>query len=202
MAATATANTVRPHVLPELRWAPTRAQGPRHGSRVRLVVVHRWGVRYSSEKGEADTYRGVVRYFQDTAHEASAHLVYPGSAVPGEATQMVPWHLKAWTEAFYNPDSVEVESADAIWLRHDPAGFHQLAHIVVWLLHHWRLPPVALDAGGVVHGRGFCRHADLGKLGGDHPACPTTSPHLWDAFAALVRHEHHRGGFRDHWGRA
>ena len=42
--ATPTKN-VQPHVLPELRWTGTKAQGTRHGHPVRLVVVHRWGVR-------------------------------------------------------------------------------------------------------------------------------------------------------------
>ncbi len=192
---------VRPHTLPELKWEPTEACGSRHGQKVRLVVLHRWGVRFTTERDEAASYHGVIRYFQNPAHDASAHVVYPGSAVPGEATQMVTWAQKAWTEAFYNPDSVEVESADAIWLGHDPAGFQQLAHMTAWMLHHWHLPPVALDPAGVVHGSGFCRHADLGRLGGGHTSCPTTDRRVWEDFVRLVRSEYHRGGFRDHWGR-
>lgn len=192
---------MHPHTLPDLTYSASPNSGPRNGAKVRLIVVHRWGVRFTDEQAEKRSYEGVVHYFKQRSSQVSAHIVYPGSAVPGEATQMVPWHLKAWAEAYYNPDSLEVESADAIWLGHDPAGFHQLARIVAYLLHHHGLPATALDARGVVHGRGFCRHGDLGQLGGGHTACPTTDPHLWAAFTHLVKLEAAAGGFRDAWGR-
>jgi hypothetical protein len=193
---------VLPHQLPQLKWEPTHNCGSRGGTPIRLVVVHRWGVRFSDEHAEARSYKGVIDYFKKPASQVSAHIVYPGSAVPGEATQMVPWHQKAWAEAYYNPDSVEVESADAIWLGHDPAGFHQLAHLVAYLLHHYHLPAHALTSSGIVHGNGFCRHGDLGSLGGGHTSCPTTDLHLWAAFGQLVKSEFHRGGFRHMWGKA
>jgi hypothetical protein len=204
----ATNSAVNPHQLPELKWQATPNCGTRGGTQIRLVVVHRWGVRFTDEHAEARSYQGVIDFFKqkapggDPRRAVSAHIVYPGSAVPGEATQMVPWHQKAWAEAYYNPDSVEVESADAIWLGHDPAGFHQLAHLVAYLLHHYHLPPRALDAAGVVHGKGFCRHADLGQLGGGHTSCPTTDIHLMRAFDHLVVSEFHRDGFRHMWGKA
>ena len=147
-------------VLPELRWHPTAASGQRHGAPIRLVVVHRWGVRYTTEPAEEKTYEGVISYFSNPANQASAHIVYPGTAHPGEATQMVAWHEYAWAEAAYNPVSVEVESADAIWLGHDEPGFAQLARIVAGMLHYNHLPPVWS------HAYGFCRHADLGQAGG------------------------------------
>jgi hypothetical protein len=192
---------IHPHALPDLKWEATQNCGDRHGAKIRLVVVHRWGVRYTSEHDEAASYHGVINYFKQPSSQASAHIVYPGSAAPGEATQMVRWSQKAWAEAYYNPDSVEVESADAIWLGHDPAGFHQLARITAYFLHHYNLPDRELNATGVVHGSGFCRHADLGQLGGGHTACPTTDLHLWNAFAGLVRSEYQRGGFRLTWGK-
>jgi hypothetical protein len=192
---------VLPHQLPNLKWKATPNCSSRNGAAIRLVVVHRWGVRFTDEHAEARSYQGVMNYFETKASQVSSHYVYPGSAVPGEATQMVPLHLKAWAERYYNGDSVEVESADAIWLGHDPAGFHQLAHIVAYLLHHYHLPAHKLDSVGIVHGSGFCRHYDLGALGGGH-SCPTTDQHLWDAFAALVKSEFHRGGFRHApWGK-
>lgn len=181
--------------LPELHWRPTSACGLRHGHPVSLVVVHRWGVRYVSEPAEAHSYQGVITYFMDRAHQASAHVVYPGSAVPDEATQLVRWTDYAWAEAAYNPAAVEIESADAIWLGKDAHGFAQLARMVAYLLHHYQLPPVWS------HRRGFCRHADLGAAGGGHLACPTTDLALWRHFARLVQAEHLRGGFRKVWGR-
>jgi hypothetical protein len=196
---TAATTTVPPAsgavVLPELDWTPTAACGSRDGVKVARVVVHRWGVRFTSEAAEAASYHGVVRFFEDPKNEASAHIVFPGSAVPGHATQMVAWDQKAWAEAAYNPTSDDVESADAIWLGHDWQGFHVLSRIVAYRLHQRGLPAVWSAE------RGFCRHGDLGEQGGGHTACPTTDPHLWRLFAAAVQHEHARGGFRRTWGR-
>jgi hypothetical protein len=194
-AGTATATATAPIVLPNLDWHPTNASGSRGGVAVERVVVHRWGVAYSNEQAEAQAYQGVINFFSDPAHEASAHVVFPGSAVPGEATQMVPWDEMAWAEAAYNPSSDDVESADAIWLGHDPLGMAVLARIVAARLNARGLPAVWSAE------RGFCRHADLGVQGGDHLSCPTTNIALWKAFVALVEHEATRGGFRADWGR-
>lgn len=183
-----------PVMLPELAWHPTEAKGDRHGHPVTLVVVHRWGVRYTGPAGTRSEYRGVINFFSDPANRASAHVVYPGSAVPDEATQMVPWHDYAWAEAAYNPAADEVESADACWLGGDAQGLRVLARIVAYRLHVRGLPPVWS------HQHGFCRHADLGAAGGGHLECPTTSLPLWRAFVRLVEQEHERGHFRHHWG--
>jgi len=182
-------------VLPSLVWNPTTACSDRRGHPVSLVVVHRWGVRFTSQEQEAASYHGVINYFRDRSHQVSAHFVYPGSAVPNEATQMVRYADYAWAEAAFNPSSVEVESADAIWLHKDDAGLRQLARIVAFLLHRYQLPAVWS------HRRGFCRHADLGAAGGGHTACPTTDLGLWRIFVGLVQAEHDRGHFRAVWGR-
>ena len=181
-------------ILPDLAWVPTDARGDRHGHPVEIVVVHRWGVRFTSEQAERTSYHGVVAYFTDPANRASAHIVYPGAAQSGEATQMVRWSEYAWAEAAYNPVAVEVEAADAIWLGHDPLGLAQLARIVGFMLTAAKLPPVWS------HVRGFCRHADLGAAGGGHTACPTTDLALWRHFVKLVQAEHARGGYRHSWG--
>lgn len=189
--------------LPDLSWHPTTAYGQRKGSRVERVVVHRWGVRYTTEPAEAKCYAGVIAYFQNPANRASAHFVYPGSAVPNECAQMVEYAHYAWAEAAYNPTSVEVESADAIWTIEqdgklaDEAGFAQLARIVAFLLHKYGLPAVWSDT------RGFCRHADLGAAGGGHTECPCGPGQLalWRRFVHAVQREHELGGFRPHWGR-
>jgi hypothetical protein len=187
-------------VLPELHWDPTAACSPRHGHQVELVVVHRWGVRFTTPAAEALSYKGVIAEFKNPANEASAHIVYPGSAVPGEATQMVHWSDLAWTEAAYNPVADDVESADHIWVLdahgvYDEAGFAQLARIVADRLHVRGLPPVWSTR------RGVCRHGDLGAAGGGHTMCPTTDMKRWKHFISLVVHEHQRGGFRPVWGR-
>lgn len=185
-----------PVTLPnDLLWVPTNAHGNRHGSTVDLVVVHRWGVRYVNQDAEASSYHGVVNYFKDVRHSASAHIVYPGSSVPDQATQMVSWNDYAWAEAAYNPVADEIESADAIWLGKDPRGFTQLARIVAFRLHERKLPPVWSSH------RGFCRHADLGMAGGGHTECPTTNLILWKMFCEVVQRQYFLGGFRAVWGR-
>lgn len=186
--------SVAPIVLPELDWTPTEASGSRGGSAVTRVVVHRWGVAYVDQKAEARSYQGVINWFSNPKNQASAHVVFPGSAVPGRATQMVGWSKKAWAEASYNPTSDDFESADAIWLGHDPRGMQVLARMVAMRLRGRGLP-AAWSAE-----RGFCRHADLGTAGGGHTACPTTDVALWKVFVAMVRHEYARGGFRASWG--
>lgn len=186
---------VVPVVLPELAWVPTSASGDRLRHPVDLVVVHRWGVRYGGTAETAAEYRGVVRFFLDPRNNASAHIVFPGSAVLGHATQMVAWGHYAWAEAAYNPQADEIESADAIWLGKDPHGFKVLARMVADRLLRRGLPAVWSSRYG------FCRHADLGVAGGGHLECPTTDLALWRAFVHEVQAEHVKGGFRPEWGR-
>lgn len=187
--------TVHEHVLPEIKWVPTQNKDPRNGAHVKRVVLHTWGGHYISEKMEAVSYEAVINQFKRPSSKTSAHFVYPGSAVPNEITQMVDYAHYAWTEEAYNPTSVEIECADAIWLGHDPAGFEQLAHTVGFLLHHFGLRPV-----WDIHG-GFCRHGDLGIAGGNHPMCPTVDTTRWRHFAGRVEFNYKAGGYRPDWGR-
>ena len=186
---------------PTLLWQPTRASSPRNGAAVDLVVVHRWGVRYTTEPAEAVSYEGVIDYFKNPANRASAHVVFPGSAKPGEATQMVAWADLAWAEAAYNPVADDIESADACWpdaltkgQTPDTKGLAVLARIVAFRLHARGLPAV-----WSTH-RGFCRHADLGSAGGGHLQCPTTDLSYWRHFVTLVQSNLPWDG-RAAWGR-
>jgi len=181
--------------LPRIVWEPTTNKGDRHGSTIQRVVLHTWGVHYTDEQGEALSYEGVVRNFKQTSSQASAHFVFPGSAKPGEITQMVPYGEYAWAEAAYNPTSVEIENADAIWLGKDPKGLAELARITGYLLHKFQLPPVWS------HDRGFCRHGDLGAAGGGHTACPTTNMTTWRRFVGLTQAAYAAGGYPKSWGR-
>jgi hypothetical protein len=181
-------------ILPRLVLRPTRAMSTRRGHEVDLVVLHRWGVKFINMPAEARSYQGVVNYFLDPKNKASSHIVFPGSAVPGEATQMVGWSEMAWTEAAFNPYCDEIECADAIWLGDDPIGLSVLARIVAFRLHVRNLPAVWSNR------RGFCRHADLGVAGGGHLECPTTDISLWRYFVSLVETEVALGDFRPKWG--
>lgn len=192
---TNTMKKVPPVVLPKLDWVPTQACGSRGGEKVARVVLHRWGVAYTGSVAEANSYRGVIREFQNPANDASSHIVLPGSAVLGKATQMVPWSQKAWTQAAYNPSSVEIECADALWLGQDPHGLQVAARITAFLLYKYGLPARWSKE------QGFCRHADLGSLGGGHTACPTTDLSVWRTFVRMVQFEANRGDFLAQWGK-
>lgn len=196
-------------ILPELAWKASGGATPRHGSHVARVVIHRWGERIPvSELDEAKLYGGVVNYLRDAKNRASAHVVHPGTIAPGLATQLVRWSDFAWAEAAYNPTSVEVESADAIWIQdehgvYDEVGLETLARITAFLLStggglhlptERTLPPVWS------HERGFCRHADLGAAGGGHTECPTTDVARWRHFCSRVEYQWHLGQFRPTWG--
>jgi hypothetical protein len=187
-------STVATGVLPKVIWTPTQAKGSRHGAKVQRVVIHRWGVKYVSKAKTAAAYKGVISEFLDKKNEASSHFVFPGCAVPNEITQMVRYSDYAWTQSAYNPTSMEIECADAMWLGHDDEGFEQCAHIVGFWLKHFKLPPV----WSVDHG--FCRHYDLGAKGGGH-SDPTTNLRLWKEFVGLVQTEYKQGGYRTSWGR-
>lgn len=187
--------SINQHQLPQIHWHPTPNHGQRAGKKVERVVLHTWGVKFTDEISEEKTYEGVVSYFTRPQSQASSHFVYPGSAKPNEITQMVAYKDYAWTEAAYNPTSVEIECADAIWLGKDPAGMEQLAHTTGYLLHHFGLKPEHNVSGG------FCRHGDLGAAGGGHPACPTTDMTIWNHFVARVIAHYKAGGYRTTpWG--
>lgn len=197
-------------VLPDLVWKPSGGYGvrPVHVWPVR-VVIHRWGERIPvSELAEQSIYQGVTNYLRNPANRASGHVVFPGTIVPGQAAQLVRWSDYAWTQAAYNPTSVEVESADAIWVRdengvYDENGLEVLARITAFLLatggglygpEARYLPPVWSAE------RGFCRHADLGAAGGNHLECPTTDIPRWRHFCSRVIYQYDLGGFRPLWG--
>lgn len=157
--------------------------------------MHRWA---------GGSFASVCDWLSHPKSQASAHVVYAGGAGEdaGRARQLVPFAEKAWTESHLNPIGYSIESADAIWLGHDPEGFAQLARIVALLCHIHRLPARAVSGAGIVEGEsGFCRHADGGALAGGHTSCPTRDLALWQAFAARVSAEYRHGGFRDKWGR-
>lgn len=149
---------------------------------------------------EARSYGGVQNYFLDPKHQASAHIVFPGSAKKNEATQMVLKSEKAWAESFFNSVSMDIESADAIWLGEDPKGMQVLARITAFELWQFKLPAIYVSGKQLLKGMpGFCRHADLGSAGGGHFSCPTTSMKVWREFVGMVQAEAKRGGFRKVW---
>jgi len=182
------------HAAPELHWTPSENVSGRHGQAVHAIFNHRW---------DGGTFDGVVGWLRNPDSQASAHVVYAGEVGPdaGKAAQLVKWAEKAWTECHLNPLGISIETADAVWLGHDPTGFARLARMTALLLHLHQLPArwvrgEALLAGG----RGHTRHADGGTLGCGHFSCPTTDLDLFRQFHERVVAEVRHGGFRKEWG--
>lgn len=185
-------------LLPKVIYKPTSACSSRQGAKVDVVVVHRWGSPYVDAAHTIESYHGVISEFLDVSQQRSAHLVFPGSAIPLNAqgrleiTQMVPWDQLAWTQMAYNPFADEIETADALWPdanpKPDAVGLAVLARVVACRLHARGLKPIWSTHGGL------CRHGDLGNAGGGHFSCPTTDIPYWKHFVSLVQEEYERSG--------
>ncbi len=191
-------------ILPPLSWRETPNQSARvpANRKPTLIVVHRWGNEPATTPAEArGLYAGNVSFMCSARSEVSAHVVYGGKLgnPKGQATQLVAWDQKAWTQAAANSACLSIESADAIWTGHDEPGLQQLARIVAFLCHKTNIPPTWVQSPSAV---GVCRHLDLGALGNpNHHVCPTANTALWRRFMREVRDEYNRGGFRPRWGR-
>ncbi len=170
--------------LPRLLWRPSPNRSSRRGQRVRLAVVH----------ATMGSYAGAVSWLRNSRAEASAHDVLREDGA--EATQLVRRSEKAWACAAYNAVSVNLELAGSgpAWPLEE---LWRGARIVAFYLHENGLPARYARLG---IGRGFCRHKDLGALGGGH-VDPIMPPSLWRAFCLMVKAEAARGGLRAEWGR-
>jgi hypothetical protein len=182
--------------LPELHWRESPNQSGRLEP-VRFVTVHR----------PVGSYASAIETLCDPqpAHperRVSAHVAVREDCL--EATQLVAWNRKAWHCAGFNSASEGVETPDWIWTGPLTADALRVmavcARIVAFRLHRRGWPARWLQGGALLSGRGFTRHFDLGAAGGGHTD-PTTDPHRWGIFAAMVRHELARGHFRPAWGR-
>jgi hypothetical protein len=193
----------KPVVLPVLKWDETPNQSDRSlgAGGVRLVVAHRWADPVPRNVSEAlGFYHGTINHLKEPPTDASAHVVYGGSLVD-EATQLVPWHRKAWSCETFNSITDNLEFADGMWFGHDEPGLRVAARMMAFRLHVRGLPARWIRGEALQHstGRGMTRHYDLGSLGGGHTD-PTTDNALWELFVAMTKHELVRGGFRTHWG--
>src|SRR6187397_2341234 len=76
-----------------------------------LIVWHR----------PVGSYHGSVDWLCNPASQASAHIVTEGKGTGVDvATQLVPWHEKAWTQGSFNSASYGIEVDDDAWSGKDP----------------------------------------------------------------------------------
>lgn len=172
--------------LPPLRWKRSPNVSSRHGARIDLLTWHE----------SAGVYRGDVSWLCNPRAEASAHLVIREDG--GEVTQLVKLADKAWHAAAFNPRSVGVEHSNLTAKGYaTEAQLRVSARVFAWLCWKLAVPPRFARGG---HGRGVCRHLDLGAAGGGHTQCGPSDA-TWHRFLEMLHDELGRGGFRHTWAR-
>jgi N-acetyl-anhydromuramyl-L-alanine amidase AmpD len=145
-----------------------RNKSSRGGAKPSLIVVH-------STEGQdiPHTVRDLQSlgwWFDNPAADASSHVGVDGD---GYSALYVPDHLKAWTCAYYNPVSLNIE---CIGKAAQPASQWETAQYkkVAMYIAYWSVKygiPIrkgAVTRDGRVSKSGVIRHSDLGRLGGDH----------------------------------
>lgn len=180
--------------LPRLVLDDTPNKSTPRPLRVRLIVVH------TAEGG----YKGTVSFLKRTSAQASSTLVLREDGL--EATQLVGYDEKPWTQRDFNGMSESIEAAGFLepdkakgQVGHSFAQMRSLARIVAFRLRRNDLPcHYVLPSERFTH-KGYTRHGDLAPEGG-HPFCLLWQGAKWTAFRSLVRWEFMRGGFRKTWG--
>lgn len=179
-------------VLPPLAFRNTPNQSHRNlhkGIKPFLIVVHR----------PVGSYHGSIDWLCNPRSQASCHVITEGNKTGAdEATQLVPWHEKAWHAQAFNSVSYGIETDDNCWDGTDPHAFDVAARIVAFLCKRTGIPPA--QSKNPLSQPGVVRHFDLGAAGGGH-SDPTTDAVEWRLFLRAVKREFDRGGFRKTWGK-
>jgi hypothetical protein len=135
----------------------------RNGSRPRRIVLH---ITVSHNRPGLSDLRGMVDYLCRRDVQASSHII---NDAEGHDARIVPDHLKAWTQAAYNPDSLSIEQIEysdkrtrAEWLSGNKA---QLDNTAKWIAY-WSVKFGIPITHSVKHG--VCGHQELGRAGGGH----------------------------------
>jgi len=171
--------------LPSLDWVESPNVSDRlHGIAPFLVVVHR----------PVGSFSGALRTLTTKGTDVSAHVLTEHKS----ATQLVPWHRKAWTCKSFNSVSYNIEADDNAWDGSDWDAFFTAAHIAAWLCHKTGIPPVW--SRDPTNKPGVTRHLDLGVAGGGHTD-PTSNLTIWKNFVKQVAHDVEHTGWRRTWGR-
>ena len=178
-------------VLPfPLPYRPSPNQSDRSpGIAPYLIVWHR----------PVGSYHGSADWLCNPRSQASCHVITEGRGTGVDvATQLVPWHRKAWCCATFNSASYNIEVDDDAWDGDDPHALEVAARIGAFLSWKTRIPlrwsRRPLDDPGHVF------HVDLGRAGGGHTD-PTLDSAVRRRFMRLMQRELDRGGFRKTWGR-
>lgn len=145
-----------------------RNQSSRNGARIRLIVVH--STEGNNVPRSVKDLESLGNWFNDPISDASSHV---GVDADGYSAEYVPDSRKAWTCAFYNSVSLNIECIGrasqpaALWT---PKQYEKVAmYIAYWSdLYGIAIRKGAVSVDGRVIRSGVVRHSDLGSLGGNH----------------------------------
>lgn len=145
-----------------------RNRSSRNGTTPSLIVIH-------STEGQdlPNTTRdleGLGNWFDNPSAQASSHVGVDGD---GYSALYVPDDLKAWTCAYFNGVSLNIEcigrasQPKALW---EKAQYVKVAQYIAYWSDKYGIPirKGAVTRDGRVSRSGVIRHSDLGRLGGDH----------------------------------
>lgn len=154
---------VEPHVDVAM---DVRNQSSRLGVLPSLIVLH--ATQGKNIPGTADL-SGVGVWFNNPQSQASAHVGVDGE---GNSARYVPDSAKAWSCAFYNKPSLNIEQI-GFSSQHADWPDVQLQEVARWIarwsdLHNIPIQAADVTDSGLIIAKGVIRHEDLGSLGGAH----------------------------------
>lgn len=145
-----------------------RNQSSRNGRTPVLIVIH-------STEGQdiphsLDDLRGLGSWFNNPKSDASSHVGVDGD---GYSAEYVADDRKAWTCAFYNSVSLNIECVGraaqpgSAW---ETKQYEKVAQYIAYWCKKYNIPckKGRVTADGRVTRHGVVRHSELGRLGGDH----------------------------------
>lgn len=155
----------RPHERVKI---DVRNQSSRHGARPSLIVIH--STEGQDIPGTVRDLQSLGGWFDNPASQASSHVGVDGD---GYSARYVIDGQKAWTCAFFNPVSLNIECIGraaqpaALW---ETEQYRKVAMYVAFWSVEYGIPirKGAVTRDGRVSRSGVIRHSDLGRLGGDH----------------------------------
>ncbi len=134
-------------------------QSSRNGVKPKLIVLHSTESHNRAGTGDLES---IASWFNNPAAGASSHVVNDNE---GFSAQLVPDSNKAWTQAFYNPQSLSIEQigfasqGKSDWT---DAQLRSTAKYIAYWSKKYGIPITSSTTHGVT------LHSRLGAAGGGH----------------------------------
>jgi N-acetyl-anhydromuramyl-L-alanine amidase AmpD len=145
-----------------------RNQSNRNGTPIDLIVIHSTeGVDIPHSVKDLE---GLGGWFDNPDSNASSHVGVDGD---GYSAEYVPDDKKAWTCAFYNSRSLNIEcigKAGQLASQWEDRQYEKVAQYIAYWSNKYGIPirKGTVSKDGRTTRSGIIRHSDLGRLGGDH----------------------------------